>query len=190
MHNLNKSSRTNFFSGLLALFSVILFTAFNLYVFFYYSQNPTTTIDTRPPSSLSINTPFSTADVKDKKFFYLMPTVTLANNDEQSSIYLKLDNDSLKITRIVVKGDKVKGFETITPESYQDITNDSVYINDTIIIPKSSDRQINYAAQLDTPGLYFVTFTAETMDSKGELLNRQYMGKPTKLFISKYVYVK
>lgn len=141
---------------------------------------------TQSSTSIAINSTFSIINEDGKDAFYLTPTVTLTNNQTQSTAYFKLNNNSLRITRVAADGDKVKVLDEVTSISYNS-TPDSDSIN---FIPYSSDIKLNYIAKLDKPGIYYVTFTADRTDNNGDLLINKYTGELTKLFSSEYIYVK
>ncbi|MBL0868458.1 hypothetical protein G5647_18700 [Pectobacterium carotovorum] len=127
--------------------------------------------------------------IKGDDFFYITPSVTVKNNSK-TAIYIKLDPDSLSVTRVVAKGDKPIPFETMNPVFYQNITKDGKAPISNITVPIGAERKLNYIVQTNYPGMYYITFTASAMDSSGNLINKTYDGKPVKWFSSSYIYVK
>lgn len=136
-------------------------------------------------TSFEVEAPF----IKSDGFFYITPTVTVKNNSN-TAIYVKLDQDSLSVTRVVAKGDQPIPLETFNPIFYQTITKEGKAPLSNITIPIGAERKFNYLVQTNYPGMYYITFTASAMDSSGNLINKTYDGKPVKWFSSAYVYLK
>ncbi|HEL9769487.1 TPA: hypothetical protein U0Q53_005287 [Klebsiella pneumoniae] len=136
-------------------------------------------------TSFSIEAPIYKGD----GFYYITPTINIKNNSN-TAIYIKLDPDSLKVTRMVAKGDKPIPLQVMTPVFYQSIDDAGKAPITQLSVPIGAERKINYIVSTNYPGMYYITFTASAMDDKGNLIGKTYDGKPMKWFSSSYVYVK
>ncbi|EMQ4440995.1 hypothetical protein FKK72_10150 [Klebsiella pneumoniae] len=124
--------------------------------------------------------------------YYITPVVTIKNSGSEP-IYIKLKNDSVSIRAIEVRGDRVKSIKTYTPNIYEEIASNTNEKNIPIYdwkIPISAERKLNYVAKVESPGMYFITFSATETDSNFNEKNKDINGKPMIWFVSKYVYVK
>lgn len=136
-------------------------------------------------TSFSVDAPV----VKGDNFYYITPVVTIKNNSNKA-IYIKLDNESLKITRVVAKDDNPIPLQSLAPKYYSSINKGGNSPINEISVPISAERKISYLVSTNYPGMYYITFTASAMDDKGNLISKDYSGKPVKWFSSSYVYVK
>lgn len=144
---------------------------------------------TQSPIDIYINTTLLIGNEDGKEAFYLIPNVIINNQQTNSPIYLKLNDNSLKISRVTIDGDQVHLLDEATSISYEGTPNDDTP-NSINYIPHSSKIKLNYFAKLDKLGIYNVTFTADATDIKEYLLFNKNSGELTKLFSSKYIYVK
>ncbi|EPH0629742.1 hypothetical protein NF897_004068 [Klebsiella pneumoniae] len=99
--------------------------------------------------------------------YYITPVVTIKNSGSEP-IYIKLKNDSVSIRAIEVRGDRVKSIKTYTPNIYEEIASNTNEKNIPIYdwkIPISAERKLNYVAKVESPGMYFITFSATETDS-------------------------
>lgn len=127
--------------------------------------------------------------VKGDGFYYITPTVTIKNSSSKA-IYVKLDKDSLKVTRVVAKKDTPIPLDEMSPRYFSSITNDGNSPINEITVPIGAERKLAYIVSTNYPGMYYITFTASAMNSKGELISKDFAGKPVKWFSASYFYVK
>lgn len=127
--------------------------------------------------------------VKGDDFYYLNPTVKI-KNDSKRAIYIKLDVDSLVISRVVAKGDKIITIDKFNPMLFSAVNKDGNTPITQVVVPVGAERDLNYLISTNYPGMYYITFTASAMDEDGNLIAKDYDGKPVKWFSSSYVYVK
>lgn len=181
----NKDIKNNYYKNkilyLLFLFVFLIISSVILYKFTpkiivsTYHNNQSQFL-----AEISINTPFYKVDDNGK--FYLMPTIKVNNKKnngrEDSSIYLKFNEESLKITKVDSNKNELDADVQI---SYQDTPD--THINGITTIKPLSNVKINYLAQLDEPGLYNIQFTADVINVNGETFE-------PKIFTSEYIQVK
>ncbi|NKG32077.1 hypothetical protein FVB43_18785 [Erwinia rhapontici] len=124
--------------------------------------------------------------------YYITPVISIKNSGSEP-IFIKLRGDSVSIDAIEVRGDKVKSIKTYTPNIYEEISSSAKGKNIPIYdwkIPISAERKLNYVAKVDSPGMYFITFSAREADKDFNEKNNNVNGKPMIWFVSKYVYVE
>jgi len=126
--------------------------------------------------------------IKGNGFFYINPTVNVKNSGSDV-IYIGLDPDSLSVTRVIAKGDKIIPFESYHPKLYTQVTSSGNAPIDKMIVPIGAERSLSYLISVDTPGMYYITFTATEMDRTGKLIHKEYDGTPMKWFSSSYIHV-
>lgn len=123
---------------------------------------------------------------------YLMPVVTVKNSGSQP-IHIRMDTNSLTLKKITVQEDKVKATAVYHPNFYDDISLDKK-IDHTpmydVIIPISAERKINYIVNVKEPGLYYLTFRANTINEKGKVEEKTINNMPVIWFTSKYILVE
>lgn len=126
--------------------------------------------------------------IKGDGFYYINPIVRVRNSGSDI-IYIRLDPDSLSVTRVIAKGDKIIPFESYHPKLYSQVnTSGNAPINN-MIVPIGAERSLGYLISVDTPGMYYVTFTATEMDSNGKVVHKEFDGTPMKWFSSSYIHV-
>lgn len=129
---------------------------------------------------------------KSSNGYYITPVVSIKNSGSEP-IFIKLKNDSVSIRAIEVRGDKVKSIKTYTPNIYEDIASNTNEKNIPIYewkVPISAERTLNYVAKVESPGMYFITFSATETDANFNDKYKSVNGKPMIWFASKYVYVE
>lgn len=133
------------------------------------------------------------ADVKHwQNGYYLLPVVTVKNSGTES-IHIRMDSKSLTINKVNVRDDKIKSVSVYHPNFYDEISSD-VNVPHTpmydLIIPISAERKINYALNVNEPGLYYVTFRASTINKDGVVDDKKINKMPVIWFASKYIFVE
>ncbi|MDK2634823.1 hypothetical protein QMZ93_15940 [Pantoea stewartii subsp. indologenes] len=138
---------------------------------------------------------FFSIDVTIKKWdkgFYILPVITVKNSGTQP-IHIKMDRESITIKKINVKEDKVKAVTVFHPNFYDEISSDAK-IDHTpmydVIVPISAERKINYAVNVNEPGLYYITFRAKTISENGTVEDKKVNKLPVIWFASKYFFVE
>ncbi len=99
---------------------------------------------------------------KSSNGYYITPVVSIKNSGSEP-IFIKLKNDSVSIRAIEVRGDKVKSIRAYTPNIYEEIASNTDEKNIPIYewkVPISAERKLNYVAKVESPGMYFITFSA------------------------------
>lgn len=126
------------------------------------------------------------------KGYYLLPVVTVKNSGTEP-IHIRMDQYSLTIKRVNVKGDKIKAVSVLHPNFYDEISSnvniEHVPMYD-LIIPISAERKISYAVDVQEPGLYYLTFRARTINEKGKIEQKIVNNMPVIWFASKYFFVE
>ncbi|WP_039031173.1 hypothetical protein, partial [Leclercia adecarboxylata] len=107
------------------------------------------------------STSFSvTADIiKGKGFYYLTPTVTIKNSSNRA-IYINLAPDSLKVTRVVAKGDATIFLDEMAPRYFSSITEKGNAPINEVTVPIGAERKLSYIVSTNYPGMYYISFTA------------------------------
>ncbi len=138
---------------------------------------------------------FFSIDVKTEHWdngYYLLPVVTVKNSGT-NPIHIRMGKDSLTVKKVLVKDDKVKAVSSYHPKFYEVISNDDTVKHTPLydmIIPISAERKINYALNVNEPGLYYLTFQASTINEKGTEETKEVNGMPVIWFASKYFFVQ
>lgn len=146
-------------------------------------------LETRIQDTQSTSFSITSDIIKGDGYYYLTPTVTIKNNSNRA-IYISLKPDSLKITRVVAIGDTIKFLGEMSPEYYSSITEKGSAPINEVTVPIGAERKLSYIVSTKYPGMYYISFTANAMNSEGEIINKDFAGKPLKWFSASYVYVK
>lgn len=145
---------------------------------------------------------FFNVDVKVVKIegvFYIKPVVTIKNSSNQR-IYVRLSKESLTVSRVASEGAKQVAMEIYHPNYYEELAllhskdangkeAENVPMYD-ISVPISAERSLSYLVSTKIPGIYYVTFSANAMDEKGNPISKVINGKKSIWFSSSYVEVK
>ncbi|MHX03683.1 hypothetical protein D9I07_13525 [Escherichia coli] len=137
--------------------------------------------------------------VKIDDVFYIKPIVTIRNNSNER-IYVKLNNKSLAVSRVLSVGAKQVATEVFYPNYYEELAvlneesssqgkakNIPLY---DISVPISAERRLNYLVSTKEKGMYYVTFSAEAMNEDGSPVSKYINGKKSIWFSSSYIEVK
>lgn len=122
-------------------------------------------------------------------FFYLIPSVIIKNNSNRA-IYINLTPDSLKVTRVVAVGDTTKYLDQMAPRYYSSIKEEGNAPIYDVTVPIGAERKLSYLVSTKYPGMYYISFTANAKNSDGEIITKDFSGKPLKWFSASYIYVK
>lgn len=145
---------------------------------------------------------FFNVDVKVVKIdgvFYINPVVKIKNSSNER-IYVKLNKESLTVSRVASEGAKQAAMEIFHPNYYEELTllnskdeqgnkagNIPMY---DISVPISAERNLSYLVSTKKTGMYYVTFSAQAMDEKGSPISKLINGKKSIWFSSSYIDVK
>ncbi|XXN62792.1 hypothetical protein ACRQ84_12465 [Enterobacter ludwigii] len=145
---------------------------------------------------------FFNVDVKVVKIddvFYLNPVVKIKNSSNER-IYVKLNKESLTVSRVASEGAKQAAMEIYHPNYYEELTLINSESNEgkkaenipmyDISVPISAERSLSYLVSTKKAGMYYVTFSAQAMDEKGSPISKLINGKKSIWFSSSYVDVK
>jgi hypothetical protein len=131
--------------------------------------------------------------------FYIKPVVTIKNSSNER-IYVKLNKKSLTVSHLVSHGDQQVATEIFNPNYYEELVllgakdKEGEKLNNIpmydISVPISAERTLNYLVSTDKVGMYYVTFSAQAMNERGEPISKVINGKKSIWFSSSYVEVK
>lgn len=145
---------------------------------------------------------FFNVDVKVVKIddvFYIKPVVTIKNSSNER-IYVKLNKESLTVSRVASEGAKQAAMEIYHPNYYEELTllgskdekgnkSENIPMYD-ISVPISAERSLTYLVSTKKSGMYYVTFSAQAMDENGSPISKLINGKKSIWFSSSYIEVK
>lgn len=138
-------------------------------------------------TTVTINTKFEES-MEDGQY-YIFPTVTIKNIGKEKLI-LRLDDDSLNISLIKMRGEQAISLENYRPNFFEEISDD---INknskrfSVMEVPVDGERSIPYAVKVNNKGLYYVTFSAKPFLKENE---RKVGSHELIWFTSSYMYIK
>lgn len=137
--------------------------------------------------------------VKINDLYYIKPVVTIKNSSNER-IYVKLNEKSLTISRVLSQGAKQVAEEIFHPNYYEELVllkgdysegenkkNIPMY---DISVPISAERSLSYLVSTNKSGMYYVTFSAQAMNENGKPISKMINGKKSIWFSSTYVEVK
>ncbi|MCW1973650.1 UNVERIFIED_ORG: hypothetical protein FHW05_002514 [Pantoea agglomerans] len=145
---------------------------------------------------------FFNVDVKVVKIddvFYINPVVKIKNSSNER-IYVKLNKESLTVSRVASEGEKQVAMEIFHPNYYEELAllnskdeggnkSENIPIYD-ISVPISAERNLSYLVSTKKPGMYYITFSAQAMDENGSPISKLINGKKSIWFSSSYIDVK
>jgi len=137
--------------------------------------------------------------VKIDNVFYINPIVKIKNSSNQR-IYVKLNKESLTISRVASEGARQVALEIYHPNYYEELTllnsksesgdkTENIPMYD-ISVPISAERSLSYLVSTKKTGMYYVTFSAQAMDENGSPISKLINGKKSIWFSSSYIDVK
>lgn len=137
--------------------------------------------------------------VKIDNVFYINPIVKIKNSSNQR-VYVKLNKESLTVSRVASEGEKQVALEIYHPNYYEELAllksksesgdkAENIPMYD-ISVPISAERSLSYLVSTKKTGMYYVTFSAQAMDENGSPISKLINGKKSIWFSSSYIDVK
>lgn len=126
------------------------------------------------------------------KTYFINPVVKIKNSGTDA-IFVKLNKQSMTVSKIDTMGDKVIAKQVLHPNYYEVISSDKSITNTPIYdmsVPISAERTLSYLVSVTEPGMYYVTFSSVAMSSDGKVVKKTLNGKNMIWFSSAYVMVK
>jgi len=137
--------------------------------------------------------------VKIDNVFYINPIVKIKNSSNQR-VYVKLNKESVTVSRVASEGEKQAALEIYHPNYYEELAllksksesgdkAENIPMYD-ISVPISAERSLSYLVSTKKTGMYYVTFSAQAMDENGSPISKLINGKKSIWFSSSYIDVK
>lgn len=111
-------------------------------------------------ASVKINATQTYGSVKDNRIFI---DVTMINHGD-TDIDVELNDESLSMYLVNVKGDKMGAKKVFHPKAYQQLaiigTKETNKTRRYITLLPGATKQIEYVVTVEDPGMYYITFNA------------------------------